>query len=62
MFVPQPEATLVAITEEVRRALGGADEVRVAQGFLSVGRERRSLLDDAGLPAKVREQRLGQAP
>ncbi len=35
MLVPQPEATLVAITEEARRALDGADEMRVVQGFLS---------------------------
>ncbi len=62
MLLLQPEATLVAITEEARRALGGAGEVRVAQGFLSVGRERRSPLDDAGLSAKMREQRLGEAP
>ena len=52
----------MAITEETRRALGGAGEVRVAQGFLSVGRERRSPMDDAELSAKVREQRLGEAP
>ncbi len=64
MLVPQPEATLVAITEAARRALGGAGEVRVAQGFLSVGRERRSPLDDVELPTgiEVREQRLGEAP
>ncbi len=31
-------------------------------GGLSVGRERRSPLDDAGLAATVREQRLGKAP
>lgn len=61
MPVPQPEATLVAITEEARRALGGAGAVRVPQGFLSVGCERRSPLDDAGLPAKVREQCFGEA-
>ena len=62
MLLPQPEATLVATTEEARRALGGAAEVRIAQGLLSVGRERRSPPDDAGLPAKVSEQRHGETP
>ena len=61
-LVSQPEAALVAITDEAQRALGSAGEVRIAQGSLSVGRDRRSPLDDAGLPAKVREQRLGEAP
>lgn len=63
MLVSQPEAALVAITEEAHRALGGAGEVRIAQGFpLRVGRERRSPLDDSKLPAEVREQRRGEAP
>ncbi len=61
MLLTQPEATLVATTEEARRALGGAGEVRVAQGSLSVGRDRRSPLDDAGLPTEMREQRLDEA-
>ena len=52
----------MAITEEAQRALGGAGEARIAQGSLRVGRERRSPLDDAKLPAEVRELRRGEAP
>ena len=62
MRSPQSEATLLALTKEAQRALGGAREVRVTQGSLFVGRERRSPLDAAAVPAEAREQRHGEEP
>lgn len=54
-----PVATLVAVTEEARRALGGQREVRVTQFPFKVGRESR-----VAAPANPRliELRLGVAP
>ena len=62
MRSPQTEATLLALTKEAQRALGGAREARVTEGSLSFGREGRSPLDAAALPAEAREQRHGEEP
>lgn len=56
------EATLVAVTEEAARALGGTRELRVTQFPFKVGRERRSYLADDRLPVNVSQRRRGEAP
>ena len=57
----QPTATLVAVTDEARRALG-ADEVRVVIGSFKFGRERRTAPREMKLPAALRDQRGGAGP
>ena len=57
----QGKATLVAVTDEARRALG-AEEVRVVTGSFKFGRERRSASREVKLPAALSEQRRGAAP
>jgi hypothetical protein len=54
-------ATLVAVTDEARRALG-ADEVRVVTGSFKFGRERRASPRGVKLPAGLSEQRRGATP
>jgi len=51
-------ATLVAVTKEAERALGGKSEVRVTQFPFKVGRESRV----SNAPPHVVELRLGVAP
>lgn len=58
---PHLSATLVAVTDEARRALG-ADEVRVVTGSFKFGRERRSSPRGVKLPAGLSEQRRGATP
>ena len=53
-------ATLVAVTDEARRALG-ADGVRIVTGSCKFGRERRSAPRELKLPAALSEQRRGAA-
>lgn len=62
MVSPRSEATLVAVTEEAQRVLGGAREVRVTQFPFKVGRERRTPESDRHLPPEVKQRRSGEAP
>ena len=57
----EQKATLVAVTDEARRALG-AEEVRVVTGSFKFGRERRSAPREMKLPAALSEQRRGAVP
>ena len=57
----QPKATLVAVTDEARRALG-AEEVRVMTDSFKFGRERRSAPREMRLPAALSEPRRGTVP
>ena len=57
----QGGATLVAVTDEARRALG-AEEVQVVTGSFKFGRERRSAPREMRLPAGLSEQRRGAVP
>lgn len=52
------KATLVAVTDEARRALG-ADEIRVVPGSCKFGRERRTSPGDRKLLRGLSEQRRG---
>lgn len=61
MTESHPRATLVAATDEARRALGG-DEVRVVSGCLKFGRERRAAPSEVTLAGGLSEQRRGAAP
>ena len=61
MFSSCSETTLVVVTEEAQRALGGASEVRVAQFPFNVGREGRSPLTNEPLPADAPQRRHGEA-
>jgi hypothetical protein len=56
------EATLVAVTDEAARALGGTRELRVTQFPFKVGRERRSYLVNDRPPVGVPQRRRGEAP
>jgi pSer/pThr/pTyr-binding forkhead associated (FHA) protein len=56
------EATLVAVTAEAQRALGGTREIRVTQFPFRVGRERRSSFADDWVLVDVPERRRGKAP
>jgi len=59
-LVPSPSATLVAVTKQAERALGGTREVRITQFPFKVGRESR--VSQATQDSFVREQRRGTAP
>ena len=62
MVSSRSEASLVAVTEEAQRALGGARETRVTQFPFRVGRECRSPMADQRLPAGVRQRQHGEVP
>src|SRR5688572_15536576 len=53
-------ATLVAVTKEAERALGGTREVRITHFPFKVGRESR--VSQATQDSFVKEQRRGVAP
>ena len=61
MFSSCSETTLVVVTGEAQRALGGASEVQVARFPFNIGREDRSPQTNEPLPADAPQRRHGVA-